>query len=167
MAKQCTKCNEIKDYTQFSKLRKAKDGYQYHCKECNNKDNQKFRDTIDPGYMNRWFASHKQQWNEYIRDYSNVGDTNTIYSITAPDGLVYIGHTRRKSRFRIAEHKKFYASKAHYLPLLYKSFDRWGINNHTIEILKEWVGTKEEGLEKESELIKFYKSLNKSLNIKE
>jgi hypothetical protein len=165
--KRCTKCMEIKPYEQFSKLNRAKDGYQYHCKTCNNKDNQKFRDEIDPEYMSRWFSKHRKHWNEYISDYAAAGDTNTIYSITAPDGMVYIGHTRRKKRFRLAEHKKFYKSRAQYIPLLYNSFDKWGIDNHKIEILKEWEGTKEEGMEIESRLIQFYKSINKTLNIKD
>ena len=64
--KQCTKCGKSKPYEQFSKLTKAKDGHQYHCKECNNKDNYKFRHEIDPEYMNRWFNKHKNHWKEYM-----------------------------------------------------------------------------------------------------
>lgn len=164
--KQCTKCKNTKPYEQFSKLKRAKDGYQYHCKECNNRDNYRFRHEIDPGYMQRWFNEHRQEWNEYIKEYSNVEDINTIYSITSPNGDVYIGHTMRKKRFRIAEHSKFYRSRAHNIPLLYESFDRWGIDNHKVEILKQWEGTKEEGLTMESKLIQFYQSIGKSLNIK-
>lgn len=165
--KQCTKCKEIKDYTQFSKCKRNTDGYQYHCKICNNADNQRFRDEIDPEYMTRWFSKHKEKWNDYVKAYSTVGNTNTVYSITAPDGKVYIGHTRRKKRFRLSEHSKFYKSRAHYIPLLFESFDKFGIENHTKEVLKEWEGTKEEGLAMESRLIQFYKSINKSLNIKD
>ena len=166
MSKACTKCGILKDYTQFSKCSSAKDGYQWHCKECNNADNKRFREVIDPTYMNRWFTKHKVEWNEYIKEYSNVGNINTIYSVTAPDGKVYIGHTRRKKRFRLSEHKKFYRSRQHNIPLLYESFDKFGIDNHTTEILKQFEGTKEEGMELESRLIQFYKSINKSLNIK-
>jgi hypothetical protein len=165
--KQCTKCGIVKPYEQFSKLTKAKDGHQWHCKQCNNKDNQRFRDEIDPTYMTRWFSKNKQQWNTYLNDYSKAGNTNTIYSITAPNMDVYIGFTQRKKRFRLAEHKKFYKSRAQYIPLLYNSFDKWGIDNHKIEILKEWDGTKEEGMAIESKLIQFYKSINKTLTIKD
>jgi hypothetical protein len=66
MAKQCTKCGKVKDYSQFSKLTKSKDGHQFHCKECNNKENYRFRHEIDPEYMNRWFSDNKEHWNEYI-----------------------------------------------------------------------------------------------------
>ena len=167
MAKQCTKCGITKEYTQFSKLKVAKDGLQYHCKECNNKDNQRFRDEIDPKYMTRWYSKNKKEWNTYLNDYSKVGNTNTIYSITAPNSDVYIGFTQRKKRFRLAEHKKFYKSGLQCIPLLYESFSRYGIDNHTIEILKQWEGTRSEGLEIEGKLIKFYKSINKSLNVKD
>jgi hypothetical protein len=96
-----------------------------------------------------------------------VGNTNTIYSITAPNSDVYIGFTQRKKRFRLAEHKKFYKTRLQCIPLLYESFDRYGIENHTIEILKQWEGTRDEGMEMESKLIQFYKSINKSLNVKD
>ena len=166
MAKQCTKCGSVKETTQFSKRTSSKDGLQSHCKECNNKENKRFREEIDPEYMNRWFKSHKREWNEYLNNYSKVTDTNTIYSITAPNSSVYIGYTQRKKRFRLGEHKKFYRSKQSIIPLLYESFDKYGIDNHQFEILKQWKGSKEEGMELESRLIQFYKSINKSLNIK-
>jgi len=134
--KACTKCMVVKPYEQFSKNRAAKDGLQWHCKECNNKD--------------------------------RVGNTNTIYSITAPNGDVYIGFTQRKKFFRLNEHKKFYRAGAkHKLPLLWESFDRYGIDNHKFEILKQFEGTKSEGLEMEGKLIQVYKSINKSLNVKD
>jgi hypothetical protein len=167
MAKQCTKCGIVKPYEQFSKLKVAKDGHQYHCKECNNKDNQRFRDEIDPEYMNRWYGSNRKHWNEYLNNYSKVTNTNTIYSITAPNGDVYIGFTQRKKRFRLAEHKKFYRMGKGNIPLLYESFNRYGIDNHQFEVLKQFEGTKEEGMAIESRLIQFYKSINKSLNIKD
>ena len=166
MAKRCSKCGIIKEYQQFSKCSRNKDFLQYHCKECNNKENKRFREEIDPQYMSRWFKSNKNHWNEYVNNYSKVTDTNTIYSITAPNGNVYIGYTQRKKRFRLSEHKKFYKSKACIIPLLYESFDRYGIDNHQFEILKQFEGSKEEGMELESKLIQFYKSINKSLNIK-
>lgn len=167
MAKQCTKCGITKEYQQFSKCRRNKDGHQYHCKECNNRDNKRFRNEIDPEYMNRWYGSNRKHWNEYLNNYSKVTNTNTIYSITAPNGDVYIGFTQRKKRFRLGEHKKFYKSGLQRIPLLYESFDRFGIDNHTIEILKQFEGTRDEGMELESKLIEFYKSINKSLNIKD
>jgi len=166
--KRCTKCSEIKPYEQFSKNRAAKDGLQWHCKTCNNKDNQRFRDEIDPEYMSRWFSKHRNHWREYMNDYSRVGNTNTIYAITAPNGDVYIGFTQRKKYFRLNEHKKYYRiGSKNKLPLLWESFDRYGIDNHKFEVLKQFEGTKSEGMEIETNLIQFYKSINKSLNVKD
>jgi carboxypeptidase C (cathepsin A) len=166
--KACTKCGIVKPYEQFSKNKAARDGYQFHCKECNNKDNYRFRHEIDPTYMNRWFDKNKQHWQTYMNDYSRVGNTNTIYSITAPNGDVYIGFTQRKKRFRLSEHKKFYKAKTkNKVPLLWESFDRYGIDNHQFDILKQFEGTRSEGMEIESKLIQFYKSINKSLNVKD
>lgn len=166
--KACTKCGIVKPYEQFSKLKKAKDGHQWHCKECNNKDNYRFRKEIDPTYMNRWFNTHRKEWQEYMNDYSKVGNTNTIYSITSPNGDVYIGFTQRKKYFRLNEHKKYYrAGTKNKLPLLWESFDRYGIDNHKFEVLKQFEGTRDEGMEIETNLIQFYKSINKSLNVKD
>lgn len=164
--KKCTKCKEIKDYTKFSKCSSAKDGYQWHCKECNNADNQRFRDEIDPEYMTRWFDKHRDKWNEYLTDYSSSNNINKVYTITSNiTGKVYVGLTRRKlPAFRFNEHKKFYRWGVHKLPLLWKSFDMDGVENHTFEVIHQFEGTKREGMQMESRLIKFYKSINKSLN---
>lgn len=164
--KHCTKCGILKDYTQFSKCTSAKDGHQWHCKECNNKDNYKFRHEIDPTYMNRWFDKHRTHWNEYSNDYQGSNNVNKVYSITNPNGDVYIGFTRRKKiYFRWKEHKKFYKEGKNNIPLLYESFDKHGVENHQFEIIKEWEGMKAEGKELESSYIKYYQNLNKSLNI--
>lgn len=164
--KACTKCGIVKDYTQFSKNRAAKDGHQFHCKECNNKDNYRFRHEIDPTYMNRWFNSHRKQWNAYNNHYAGSGDTNKIYTITSPEGMIYVGFTRRKKIvFRWLEHRKFYKTNRFKLPLLWASFDKYGVENHTFELRHEFKGTKREGLDMESKLIQFYKSIDKSLNV--
>lgn len=165
--KQCSKCGSVKETTQFSKRTKSKDGLQSHCKECNAKENYHFRNELNPQYMTGWYSSNRKYWNEYLGDYSRAGDTNTIYSITAPNGMVYIGYSQRKKRFRLSEHKRFYkTSTKNKLPLLWESFDKYGIDNHTFEVLKQFEGTKEQGMEVEGKLIQFYKSINKSLNKK-
>lgn len=43
--KTCTKCKETKPLSAFSKHRNTKDGYAYHCKECNKKRSREWRIT--------------------------------------------------------------------------------------------------------------------------
>jgi hypothetical protein len=170
MAKQCKKCGNTKEYTHFSKRSNSKDGYQFHCKECNVKENELFRNQLNPQYMKGWVSNNKIGWNEYIREYVSSDNINKIYSITNPIGEIYIGFTRRKKiGKRFSEHKYTYNCNKHRnkIPLLWNSFDKWGIKNHTFELLKEFKGNKENGLKMECKLIQFYKSVNKSLNIKD
>ena len=48
--KVCTKCNEMKDYSFFSRGKAYKDGYLTHCKPCRNKHRQaKGRRDYHPG----------------------------------------------------------------------------------------------------------------------
>lgn len=165
-SKVCTKCGELKDYSQFSKLRKAKDGHQWHCKKCNNKDNYRFRHELRPDYMEEWFDKNREHWNEYSNDYQGSNNINKIYSITNPKGEVYIGFTRRKKiYFRWKEHKKFYKQGKNNIPLLYESFSKYGIENHQFQLLKEFLGLKNEGKEIETDYINYYQSINKSLNL--
>jgi hypothetical protein len=166
MAKQCTKCGNTKEYTQFSKCNRNKDGLQYHCKECNNRDNQRFRDELDPEYMSRWFSEHRKHWNDYYKIYCASGNINTIYTFTNPKGEVYVGLTRRKRPvFRFGEHKKQYQHRNGLFPLLHMSMDKFGYDKHTIEIIHQSEGTKYEGRILESEFIALYKSKGISLNI--
>jgi len=164
--KACTKCGIVKPYSQFSKLRKAKDGHQWHCKECNNKDNYRFRHELRPDYMQEWFDNHRAHWNEYSNDYQGSNNINKIYSITNPKGEVYIGFSRRKRiYFRWKEHKKFFKQGKNNIPLLYESFRKHGVENHTFEVIKEFKGSRREGKEFESGLIEQYQKQNKSLNL--
>jgi hypothetical protein len=167
MAKQCTKCGSVKERKQFSKRSSSKDGLQSHCKECNVKENHLFRNELNPNYMKGWLKTHRTEWNEYISDYAASGNINTIYTITSPENKVYVGITRRKRpSFRFTEHKTFYKMKSsnNFLPLLYASFDKWKVENHTFEPIHQFKGTRKQGMKVESRLIKFYKSIDKSLN---
>jgi 5-methylcytosine-specific restriction endonuclease McrA len=44
MQKQCSKCKELKDVSQFHKWRYSNDGYKYECKECRKKETATYRD---------------------------------------------------------------------------------------------------------------------------
>lgn len=43
--KTCTKCNQVKDFSFFSKKSSTKDGYQYNCKECSAKYLKKYQEV--------------------------------------------------------------------------------------------------------------------------
>jgi hypothetical protein len=116
--------------------------------------------------MTRWFTKNKDKWNVYYKNYSTVGNINTIYSYTNPKGEVYIGLTRRKRiKFRFSEHKKQFQHRNGLFPLLHASMNKFGYDNHTIEVVHQSVGTKYEGRILESEFIQLYKSKGISLNI--
>lgn len=66
----CSKCNEIKELTYFYKKKTAKDGYQPHCKQCDNIRNDKRRKT--PEYRaNRlaWEEKNKENLIAYQKAY--------------------------------------------------------------------------------------------------
>lgn len=55
-----------------------------------------------------------------------------IYKITNPKGAIYIGQSKNVNE-RLARYKKLQCCKSQHL--LYRSFLKYGINNHTFEIL--------------------------------
>ena len=68
-SKKCSKCNELKPATQFSKRTISKDGLQPYCKKCVNERNHK-KEVIEKRY-------------EYNREYMSSGDYGIIYTITS------------------------------------------------------------------------------------
>ena len=48
--KRCSKCKQEKPVSEFGKKPKSKSGYGSHCKQCNCKYNEKYRDTIQGIY---------------------------------------------------------------------------------------------------------------------
>jgi hypothetical protein len=116
--------------------------------------------------MSRWFTIHRDKWNAYYKKYSALGNINTVYTITNPKGEIYVGLTRRKKpNFRFREHKKQYQFRNGLFPLLHASMDKWGYDNHKIEIIHQSEGTKYEGRILETEFILLYKSKGISLNV--
>lgn len=88
-----------------------------------------------------------------------------IYKITSPSGKVYIGQTRnikeRKYRYSRIE-KSIDCNKQR---LICRSIKKYGFINHSFEIIKEGLFTKDEINKIEIEKIKFFKEKNISLNI--
>ena len=166
LLKTCNRCGKMKDLSQYSKCSKHKDGKQNRCKECNKVDNKIFRET-KPEYALDWFYNNKDRWAEYMADYQGSNDINKLYTITNPIGEVYVGLSRRKKiGYRFNEHKKSYRlnKEKNRLPLLWNSFDKYGVETHTFELITDFKGEKELGLKVEGEMIQHYKGLNRSLN---
>ena len=92
--------------------------------------------------------------------YKTINLQNIIYLITNPDGLIYIGKAiDAKKRFKYYANLDCLNQKK-----LYESLIKYGIENHTIEIL-EYSLPKEELNEKEIYYIEKYDSFRNGLNL--
>lgn len=165
--KQCRKCNEVKELSQFSKCSVRKDGLQYNCKSCNKKDNLKFRTEINPQHHAEWQKNNPERLIELVKKYRKADKPGKIYSIINPDGYVYVGMTETPLSVRILEHKSKYRRCHGELPKLHKSFDKYGFDNHKVELLLEMEDIDRKQLQFiESSFIQAFKQKGKSLNIK-
>ena len=149
--KRCSKCDELKLTTQFSKFTNAKDGLQNYCKSCNKKIN----DKVNP-----------KNYDKYLRADKN----GIIYRIVNPLGETYIGCTKMKIEYRLTIHKSTYhyekANGYTTFPKLHKSFDIWGIDAHVFELVKDCGDISKKELRViESNMIIALKKNGKSLNI--
>jgi len=106
MKKLCKKCGEIKSVQKFSKRSKSKDGFQHWCNDCR-------------------------------LQYQYANNQPIIYQITNPLGETYIGSTMMKLWKRWTTHKAAFNTKTMRpsSKLLMSSFEKNGIENHTIETL--------------------------------
>jgi len=169
--KQCKQCGEVKETTQFSKSSSSKDKLQPKCKNCNSKDNHKFRTEINPTHHEKWQNNNWDKLLGYVKKYRKADKNGIIYAITNPNGETYIGMSEMYLKARITEHKghyrKFKQGKRKPLPLLHKSFDIHGLQNHKFETILELEGIDRKQLEYiESSFIQAVKETGKSLNIK-
>lgn len=167
--KECKGCGIQKETTQFSKCKKEKDLLQRKCKDCNKKDNHKFRTEIDPTHHQRWQDTNWDLFVEYTRKYRKADKVPTIYSITSPDGFVYIGHTMAhfsvRRNYHRTHYKRFKMGKRAGLPGLYKSFDKFGMDNHKFNIVTQIEGIDKKQLEYiERSFIDAVNQTGKSLN---
>jgi len=169
MTKQCARCGNTKQTTEYSKCKANKDGLQYHCKTCNKVTNEKFRVEIDPQYQTKWYSKYTQYWCDYMARYQKADKLPIIYAIVAPDGNQYIGQTMMHLGVRRSEHIRHYkralAGKRQRLPLLHDSFDKYGYNEHQFKVVKECKGFDRKQLRAvESAYITLNKTQNISLN---
>jgi hypothetical protein len=163
--KQCKQCGKVKETTQFSKMSASSDGLQPKCKKCNSKDNLEFR-TQNPEHHVQWQRNNPQQHIINVSRYRRADKAGKIYSITSPDGFVYIGMTNTHISVRMQEHKAHFRRGKIKLPLLHDSFRKFGFHNHKIDVVLELDGIDRKQLGFiEKTFIQLYKQQNKSLNI--
>lgn len=139
----CSKCGETKSTTQFNKEAKSKTGYQSYCVSCK-----------------------KDIHSEYMKS----NKSSLIYRIVNPLGDTYIGSTQRLLHLRFTTHRADYNRHLKYgtekFPILYKSFDKWGIDAHTFELVADLGNISSEDLRNiESKMIIALKKNGKSLNV--
>lgn len=68
VGKVCTKCGQWKELTQFAKGSYTRDGFQYHCKDCNRAYRQANRERIlaaNKAYVEANKDRHLAYWREY------------------------------------------------------------------------------------------------------
>jgi hypothetical protein len=64
--KKCTKCGELKSFSEFHKSRNHKDGLKPRCKVCRNIANKKHREE-NPEYYKKWRDNNK----DYVKNYND------------------------------------------------------------------------------------------------
>lgn len=173
MTKRCKLCMITKDVDNFSKCKANKDGLQNRCKTCNKKDNQYFRDELQPNYQLGWYKNNRRKWSDYTLDYKRAVNTPTIYGILNPDGDMYVGMTMARPKVRFFQHKIHYRQikkgvvYQSSLPKLHASFDKYGEKNHTLVILGQFEGIDRKQLSMiENTFINATMLRNKSLNVR-
>ena len=132
--KKCQACGIDKDASEYSKRSASKDGLQQRCKQCNKKDNHKFRTEIDPEHHAIWQKNNLKRLNEIVLKYRRADKGGQIYYIKSPEGKYYIGMTEMYLKVRLSEHRARYRrclkGDAEPLPGLHDSFTKWGVENH-------------------------------------
>jgi hypothetical protein len=170
--KQCVKCREVKDESNFSKCSVRKDGLQNNCKECNKEDNQKFRTELNPSHHSVWQRNNPDKLGVLVKRYTKADKAGIVYSIKNPNGDVYIGQSKKYMSVRKTSHTTHYnrtkKGKMPRLPLLHASFDTYGIENHIFETIVDLGDMDRKQLKFiETSFIRAFKEIGKSLNIRE
>lgn len=142
----CTVCKVDKPTSDFQKCKGRATGYQNACRECQNLRTKKYREATNHAYWR-----HKKD-TPYI-----------IYTITNPEGEVYTGYTGTKPNVRWAKHKAQYKHGKCKLVKLYESFEKYGVDNHTFEVIEN-VATRIDAMSRETILILKLRAQGKDLN---
>jgi hypothetical protein len=142
----CSRCLETKPVLDFQKCQGRTTGYQGLCRSCQNRATKNYRERTNQAY---WRHSQGTPYN--------------IYTITNPEGQVYVGYTGSRPNVRWAKHRAQYKHGKCSLVKLYESFVKYGIENHTFEVIEQ-VATRVDAMARETILILQHRALGKDLN---
>lgn len=99
--KTCTKCNETKPYSEFSKDRSKKDGYKSNCKDCCKSYKDQRREFYKE-YDREYYKRNKEELRKFRKAYrANRKEAIAAY------GRKYL----QENKEEILEHKKHYKRK--------------------------------------------------------
>ena len=142
----CSKCLETKPVLDFQKCKGRTTGYQGLCRLCQNEATKSYREKTNQAYWR-----HAQ------------GSFYNIYSITNPANEKYIGYTGSRPNVRWSKHRAQYKHGKCKLVKLYESFVKYGIENHTFEVIEK-VATRDEAMARETILILELRTQGRDLN---
>ncbi len=182
LIKTCSCCGKSYEPTTefFHRNKSYKDGMLPHCKSCQNKKTEEYRNGIGKNYWyddngGGWFREpkNKKKWVEYLKTNWSAIFNCKIYAITNPEGKVYIGMTQYPTLGkRLSIHKSDYdafkkGTPKNAIPYLWESVDKWGWENHTAILIEEMdTDNRMKGLRRETEYIQQYMNKGISLNKK-
>lgn len=170
--KHCYDCGKNKSTSEFHKRTASADGLQLRCKSCVKQHNQNFREN-NPKYQVDWQRTNHKKWLAYVNEWAKenvIADDSrsAVYYIINPEQKVYVGSTQTMFSYRKSAHKVQYkdVKKRRRLPLLHKSFDMYGYDNHKWLIM-DMSGTDRETLRTiEYTMINHFNKLGMSLNVR-
>lgn len=171
LSKHCNECGKTKPTSEFHRKTASSDGRQPKCKLCVKKINENFRE-INPQYQLNWQRHNPERHVQIVSKHRKADKSSKVYYIKSPDGLYYIGMTQTHLSIRCIEHKVKYnrwlnGKKTTQHPNLFKSFKKWGIDNHQVAILFESDDMDRKALRQiEKAFIKSFKDLGVALNHK-
>ena len=116
----CPDCNINKPTEQYHKCRANPDGLQIFCKICQNARTAKYRKDTNCAY---W--KHKLNAPYYI------------YTITNPEGMIYVGYTSITPTLRWQRHRAQFKSNSVKYFSLFESFGKYGVDNHVFLTIEE------------------------------
>tara|TARA_R110002167_G_scaffold117492_5_gene293510 strand:- start:999 stop:1547 length:549 start_codon:yes stop_codon:yes gene_type:complete len=159
--KTCNDCGETKATSEFHKRQsKNGDGFQYKCKSCQNKYNEKYRKVIRPKYWNHkdGYFSDSSRW-AYIADYTRADKDIKVYLLKIKDHF-YVGMTKARLNVRMSVHRGDYNSSRNHgrMPGLHRMWDTMSkeeINKslESVIVLESKPGTRYEGYKLEKKWI--------------